>query len=528
MKFTRFERKILAAIVLATIMPLVGALVLGRTVLREAYQVGVNTRVRAELERGLSLYRDHFMSLRKSANETATALADDRPLQTAVANHDIPARDARLQRLLERYTDVVRIELRDAEGGTFGSAQDPTRAGPNVRTLEISSPATQSPDAISVSVTVAAPIQPFLDYQRAGELVEVYRQLEKGTGQVAGFYLVVYMGFLLSVIVIALATGIVITRRVTRRVALLAAATRLVGKGDLAVRVPTDASDEIGELTRSFNDMVRDMQHSRGRIEYLQRIGAWQEFARRLAHEIKNPLTPIQLSIQEVHRSYPGDDAAFKKRLDDARSIIEEEVATLRRLTTEFSTFAKLPEASLAPADLNTFLREASRSFEATAEELRGEGALPIEIRTQLSRQPLPVSIDAMMLKRALDNLVRNAVQAQRGARPARAPTVTSDPDDKPARVLVRVARESAHVVLEVLDAGPGVPERDRQRVFDPYFTTKSDGTGLGLPIVKKVVLEHHGEITCSDGELGGAAFRILLPLAQPASAQSGDTADSD
>ncbi len=506
MNWTRFERKILAAIVVAAVMPLAGALVLGRAVLNEAYQVGVNARVRAQLERGLTVYRDHFVALRKNASEVATAITEDWAVHQALAQSDNAALQDRLHALMLRYVDVARIRVRDASGQILASAEDPSRLGGDHRLLDIGEPLALASRSASVDVTVAAAAQPFGDYQRAGELTEVYRQLEKGTGQVAGFYLVVYMGFLLSVIVIALAVGIVISRRVTRRISLLADATRRLGAGDLEVQVPTDLRDEIGELTRDFNEMVRDIRESRGRIEYLQRIGAWQEFARRLAHEIKNPLTPIQLAIQEVHRSYKGEDDAFKRRLEDARSIIEEEVATLRRLTGEFSTFAKLPEATLQPADLNDFLRDGARSLQAVVDELRDDGG-EVQLRCEPAREALPVRIDAMMLKRALDNLVRNAAQALH----EHAPSTQSE-----RVVQVRASKVGDSAILEVLDSGPGVPARDRQRVFDPYFTTKSDGTGLGLPIVKKVVLEHDGEISCGESDFGGAAFRIRLPLRMP------------
>ena len=164
--------------------------------------------------------------------------------------------------------------------------------------------------------------------------------------------------------------------------------------------------------------MVRDLRDSRGRIEYLQRISAWQEFARRLAHEIKNPLTPIQLAVQEVHRSYRGDDAGYKQRLDDALAIVEEEVATLRRLVSEFSAFAKLPQASLEPADLNEFVREISRSLQTVPEELEAAKRRSA-CECHAAPRALPVRIDAMMLKRAVDNLVRNAVQALTSRREA-------------------------------------------------------------------------------------------------------------
>jgi two-component system, NtrC family, nitrogen regulation sensor histidine kinase NtrY len=503
MTFNRFERKLLAAIVVATVMPLVGALVLGQAALREAYRVGVNPRVREELDRSLGLYRAHFTVLRKHADETAAAISTDYGLRGALIAQDRAALSSRLRELTQSYSDVTRIELRNTAGEVLAAASSGARSSVDARLLNIDR-TLHDPDA-QMSVTLAAPAQMFLDYQRAGELVEVYQRLERGGGQVAGFFIVVYTAFLLSVIVAALAVGIVMARRVTRRVSVLADATRRVGSGDLQVQVPTDTADEIGELTRDFNTMVRDLRESRERIEYLQRVGGWQEFARRLAHEIKNPLTPIQLAIQEVHKSYPGADAGFAKRLNDARSIIEEEVATLRRLTAEFSTFAKLPEASLAQADLNDFLRDASRSFEAIVEarnqELRERDGSPIELRVELAERRLPVRIDNMMLKLCLDNLVRNAVEAMRTL-------------EGPQRVLVKLAPLRDRALLSVHDSGPGVSPADRQRIFEPYFTTKGDGTGLGLPIVKKVVLEHHGSVVCEEGELGGAVFRIELPLA--------------
>jgi nitrogen fixation/metabolism regulation signal transduction histidine kinase len=293
---------------------------------------------------------------------------------------------------------------------------------------------------------------------------------------------------------------VAISRRVTRRVAVLADATARVGSGDLTVEVPIEVDDEIGDLTKEFNAMVRDLRESRGRIEYLQRIGAWQEFARRLAHEIKNPLTPIQLAVQEVHRSYRGDDPVYRERLGDALAIVEEEVATLRRLVSEFSAFAKLPQARLEPADLNEFVRELGRSLQGVAEELEGKASVSVECIAASSA--LPVRIDAMMLKRAVDNLVRNSVQAVAAAGPG-----------VRGHVRVRAERAGGFALLQVADDGPGVAAEHRARVFDPYYTTKIEGTGLGLAIVKKVVLEHAGEIECGPSELGGAMFTIRLPL---------------
>ncbi len=495
MRFTRFERKILAAIVAVALVPLVGALVLGQLVLREAYEVGVNPRVRGELESGLELYRTHFALLKENANHVADAIAADPALRQALSANELDALRDRLAALGTRHHDVARLVVTSPSGEPIARLDLPERAPDSAHLVDLA----RSLGTAKLSVTVAASPEPFVAYQRAGELVEVFSRLEHESAAVSAFYLVVYIGFLLSVIAVALAAGIILSRRVTRRVALLAEATARVGGGDLTVEVPTDVKDEIGELTHAFNAMVRDLRESRGRIEYLQRIGAWQEFARRLAHEIKNPLTPIQLAVQELHRSYTGTDPEFRRRLDDALGIVEEEVATLRRLVTEFSSFARLPEAQLEPADLNEFLRDASRSLEAVSELSQGPKT-SARVHWRLSGEPLPVRIDAMMLRRCLDNLVRNALQALRE-------------DHEGGRVEVRSRLDDGRAVMEVADNGPGIPQDTRAFVFDPYYTTRADGTGLGLAIVKKVILEHGGEILCRDTDLGGVSFVVTLPI---------------
>ncbi len=507
MKLGRFEKKILAAIAAVAVVPLIAALLLGRTVLREAYEIGVNPRVAEQLEQGLEIYRAHLVALRDDAERTSDAVAFDFRLRDAVSAGDRAAAERVLRDAVGRYPNVARAVVRDPAGVVLAQAEIAERL--DERRMRHLDQTRELPGLCEVEVTIATPAAPFRDYQRAGEVQEVYSRLEQGAGFVSGFFVAGYIGLLIGVIVVAMAVGMVLSRRVTRRVADLAEATERVGAGDLTVEVPTDAKDEVGELTRAFNAMVRDIRESRGRIEYLQRIGAWQEFARRLAHEIKNPLTPIQLAVQEVHQAYRGEDEAYRRKLEDARAIVEEEVATLRRLVGDFSSFAKLPQVELAPADLGDFLNDLERSIAAIPEgeaHLADTDDVPkVEVRTELPSEPLPVRIDSMMLKSCVDNLVRNAVQAVRRSH-----------SDGGGLVVVSAARDLGHAVLEVRDDGPGVPPESRQRVFDPYYTTRADGTGLGLAIVKKVVLEHGGEIECGEADEGGAVFRIRIPLDTP------------
>jgi nitrogen fixation/metabolism regulation signal transduction histidine kinase len=273
-------------------------------------------------------------------------------------------------------------------------------------------------------------------------------------------------------------------------------------------------SDELTELARVFNRMLGEMQESRARIEYLQRIGAWQEMAQRLAHEIKNPLTPIQLAVQECHRKYAGEDVRFRTLLDTTLEIVEEEVGTLRRLVGNFSSFARLPHSELREASLRDFLRECSEQLGHLGAELAEDGsedvviAHDVDVRWELPNDPLPVAIDRQMLRRVMVNLVRNAVEAVRSSRP------TVNGGGARGRVVVRAEGAIDGVAIVVEDDGPGVPDSTRERVFDPYFTTKAEGTGLGLAIVKKIVVEHNGSIRVARStRLEGAAMVLTLPL---------------
>ncbi|MEM9730750.1 MAG: ATP-binding protein, partial [Myxococcota bacterium] len=332
---------------------------------------------------------------------------------------------------------------------------------------------------------------------------DVYSRLQRKSASVSDVYVYVFGALVFLVIVVAFLIGAVASRRVTRRVTDLAEASRRVGAGDFSVSVPTGANDEVTELTQAFNDMVRDLRDSRTRIEYLQRISAWQDFARRLAHEIKNPLTPIQLAVQEMDDTYDGDDQEYRRKLEHARAIVEEEVATLRRLVGEFSAFAKLPRADLSEADLGDLMHSIEDSVPAILEDIGRDGPADVEVRVRYATKPMAVRMDAMMLRRGIDNILRNAIQAVHDAKPTGG-----------GRVLVRSYEVDDCAFVEVRDNGPGISEENWDRVFDPYYTTKTEGTGLGLAIVKKVVLEHGGEVVLDAAPEGGARFTIELPLA--------------
>jgi nitrogen fixation/metabolism regulation signal transduction histidine kinase len=308
-----------------------------------------------------------------------------------------------------------------------------------------------------------------------------------------------FRGMGLAVVVVlafATAIGLLLARRATGKVAVLRDAAQRVGEGDLGVRVSPRGKDELDELGRTFDRMVAELAEARPRLEYLQKVSAWQEVARRLAHEIKNPLTPIQLAVQELGSKYRGDDPAYRKLLATSQEILAEEIGTIRRLVDDFSAFAKLPKVEPAPVDLGQVVEDFVRAHPEWQDFLTF--AAPAG--------PVGAVGDRMLIRRVLANLVENAVHAAEGA--GRAPRVALSVEADAARGLAR---------LIVDDNGPGIPPRDRERVFDPYVTTKEHGTGLGLAIVRKIVLDHGGDVHASaaPAPLAGARLTVTLPAGQ-------------
>jgi len=216
-------------------------------------------------------------------------------------------------------------------------------------------------------------------------------------------------------------------------------------------------------------------------------MSAWQDVARRLAHEIKNPLTPIQLAVQQAVSSYQGDDERFKKTLADAQDIVQEEIAGLRRLVDAFRSLGRLPQAKLQPLDLAI-----------VAQDLERDPAYADKLIVEAPAEPVTVSADRLLLRRVLANLVENGADAAGGA---------------PVHLTWSATGDTATITID--DAGPGVPTEKRDTIFDPYITTKEHGTGLGLAIAKKIALEHRGnlELAPTPAPTGGARFIVTLPL---------------
>jgi two-component system, NtrC family, nitrogen regulation sensor histidine kinase NtrY len=295
--------------------------------------------------------------------------------------------------------------------------------------------------------------------------------------------------------------GIWASSFVTRRITQLVSTARKVSGGQLDARVELRGHDELAELGNAFNRMLDALDQTRAQLEYLQRMGVWQDVARRLAHEIKNPLTPIQLAVQQCVSAYKGDDARFKQLLLDTGEIVQEEIEGLRRLVDTFRTLGTLPKVEKAPIELAEVI-----------EELRFDPTMAARLTLEAPAQPVTVRADKLLLKRVFANLVENAIHAGEEA-------------GNPGDVVIGWATDPRRdvVIITVDDHGKGVGEASRDKIFEPYVTTKATGTGLGLAIARKIAIEHGGDLELAPDRAptGGARFVVSLPLRGPDSSHS-------
>lgn len=318
-------------------------------------------------------------------------------------------------------------------------------------------------------------------------------------------------GALLLLVVVVMLTASLLANALAQPIARLRAGLEAVARGRFEHSLPVDTRDEIGELVQTFNTMQQQLAESRRRLARQERQLAWREMARQVAHEIKNPLTPMKLSVQHLRRAYmsltargdeaSGEAARFDQLFDRITTTLIEQIDTLARIANDFSTFARLPTRILERVDLNAVVREAVA--------LMQEEGGAVTITTDLDPEPLVLMADREELRRIYINLLKNALQAiPEGAAGTVHVVTRREAPDGPAD-------GPGWAFSTVRDTGSGIPADLRSRIFEPNFSTKTSGTGLGLAIVKKSVEELHGEIDFETEEQSGTIFRIRLPLAE-------------
>ena len=297
-----------------------------------------------------------------------------------------------------------------------------------------------------------------------------------------------------SAIVIAILLSAWIAGRVTRPVEQLASAAQQVASGNWNTQVAVSAPDELGQLAESFNQMTRQLIQQREHLVQTERVAAWRELARRLAHELKNPLFPLQITVENLLRARQQSPEMFDEIFQESASTLLAEIQNLKGIIARFGEFSKMPAPKFQCISVNDVIEGVLRLFQAQL--TAGD---PPRIASHLDLQSkLPmIAADPDLLHRAFSNLVLNAMDAM--------------PQGGTLRISTRAL--DGCVQIEMSDTGIGLTEEERDRLFTPYYTSKAHGTGLGLAIVQSVVSDHDGRITVESVLGKGALFRIQLPF---------------
>lgn len=344
-------------------------------------------------------------------------------------------------------------------------------------------------------------------YERLGE--KRYRHdaitamEENEATRVTSLYQSIFFSIAALVFALAIGAAFFIAFPISRRISALTTKTKQLADGDMNAKVDVKGKDQIAFLMTQFNSMVDDVRTAQESKAYIERMQAWQEVARRLAHEIKNPLTPIVLAVQQLDKKfddYIDRPQKYRKLLTDAVEIVNEETGTLHKLVKNFSEFARMPIPEKKDTCLYDFVHQTVEQNPQFAEQAKRITVHQAEGQAIEAR----IDLDHELMRRVLVNIIRNGIEAARNAQ--------FEPE---IDIYVLYLENDAHQKLDIriIDNGPGLTDEQKSKLFMPYFTTKSDGTGLGLPIVRKIIEDHDGRIHLGDREDGQRGTQADISL---------------
>jgi len=303
-------------------------------------------------------------------------------------------------------------------------------------------------------------------------------------------FIVVLLNIYLIFVIIAVFLTVLLTREITRPLLLIReklAGFRLRGANE---KIDYHGRDEVAQLVEDYNRLVDELEKSAEQLATSERSMAWRQMARQIAHEIKNPLTPMKLSIQHLQRARTENDERFSEFFQKTTKTLVEQIDNLSRIASEFSSFSKMPESKPEVVDIIERAGVAVDLFVDTPN---------VKVSLKNSSQSILVYADREQLKQVFNNLIKNAIQ--------------SVPQDRKGIITVSVIEENGYARVQITDNGKGIPEDSRSKLFEPNFTTKSSGMGLGLAITKNIVINSGGDIWFETVENKGTTFFFTLPL---------------
>jgi two-component system nitrogen regulation sensor histidine kinase NtrY len=427
---------------------------------------------------------------------------------------DLPA-DMRVLLYQNRGDSFLPASLLDPSGGVSGTARPAEKLAPLIESVrrsnqEMTGVVDWSSDAADAELFHAIPLRgaesgrtgPILAILLVGNSRRSYVELKRRIRTSA--LLAGGGGIILAILLSSWAAA-----RVTRPMELLARASQDVAAGHWETQVEVHGHDEIAQLAKSFNRMTSELITQKEQLVQTERVAAWRELARRLAHELKNPLFPLQLTVENLLRAWTESPEQFDDVFRESSSTLLAEIANLKTIIGRFSEFSRMPRPELQAVEVNEILRGVMKLFQT---QLQATGRAPIASKLELDEKVGTIAADPEMLHRALSNLVLNAMDAMPNG----------------GALTLRTRREDGKIMIEVADTGIGLTREECERIFTPYYTSEQHGTGLGLAIVQSVISDHGGRIGVRSEPGRGTSFVIEMPenLGAVGTAQS-EKADS-
>ncbi len=302
-------------------------------------------------------------------------------------------------------------------------------------------------------------------------------------------FIVAAINVAVLLLVVSVLLAIIVSGWITAPLRLIQQSFRKMELGKENQPIAYAGDDEIGALVKDYNDKLAELELKAMQLARSERETAWREMAKQVAHEIKNPLTPMRLSVQHFQRSFDPNDPNAKKKMQRIVDSLIEQIDALTKIANEFSNFAKMPKSNEENIDLVVLLRN--------VKELYSSKDVEIELKIE-EGGTVDVYADKNLILRVFNNLIKNAIQATK--------------EGEKSLITIRVSENEGHYIIAVKDNGVGIPEHLKEKMFVPNFTTKSTGSGLGLAMVKQIVLNHNGTIWFESEENVGTTFFVMLP----------------
>ncbi len=478
--------------VLLMLLPALPAAWMTREVIQQSLNLGLSEDVDAALEAGVRQTRQNYQHQRDLLAQAFAAWVAE-TVSPEAGSSALLARDpaqpdagllANLQLLLTTPAGEEHLLWGSEQAFAAAAPADDPNEPPRSLAIEHA-----LPDGGVLKARCPLSAEWRADARTMAATLQVVRGLQFQRSELERGFWLPFLGVYCMALLCALAAAAWLGRGITRPVQRLLEATAEVAAGRRNVQVPAAGRDEVGRLSERFNAMVRTLDAQSRHLVDLETMAGWREMARALAHEIKNPLTPIQLTVEEMRERYRGDDAEYAALIEECTRIVVQEVESLRNVVARFREFSRPVEPRFVRVDLNRLVADMA----ALQRDMQAEVDLAPNLDT--------VDADPDQMRQMLMNLARNAQ------------TATHDQTNPRLRLATRPAGN--YVVIGIEEDGPGSPAAEQGRVFEPYRTGSAGGMGLGLALVKGIVLAHRGAIEVEEGRWGGARFRITLPRRQ-------------